>query len=442
MFWYLLNFIRYTLGSLILFPAIILNKRVRKRRRFERTFGPQHLLGREHDYWFHVSSEGELEQVFPIIHGLIENPLLTDEFLKKPILLIFTSPSLEKKMEEIQKNHKGIDCMAFPLVNIFPWGKNSIFSLRPPKTFFMVRYDFFPELLSIGQKCEKFILLSASLKNKDKSFKRNHLKKLYYKLIISSFNQVFASGERDRVRISELFCGSIDKHLQAHDFRHGQIIQRQKNQPELRKTHCLDSLEELLKPFSLNERFIFGSIWSNELTIFNEDFIEALLKKEVMIFLAPHKLSGEEWEKFENFILMLKEKGIEATLWDHLGIRGSGNVILCQRPGLLCELYPFFGHSFVGGGHGRSVHSLLEPFWGGGHIYCGPKTHRSTEYDFVDDHSPRHLHIVRELPGLYSNYQLNLEIALDEGARSKSAELVKLNQAKFIEHFSPSGKRP
>ena len=68
-----------------------------------------------------------------------------------------------------------------------------------------------------------------------------------------------------------------------------------------------------------------------------------------------------------------------------------------MTPGVLLEAYTFFGTAFVGGGHGRSIHSVLEPFLAGCNVFCGQKTHRSTEYDLVADISPSSIFVVYEL---------------------------------------------
>ena len=64
-------------------------------------------------------------------------------------------------------------------------------------------------------------------------------------------------------------------------------------------------------------------------------------------------------------------------------------VSLMLVPGIFCELYANFGQAYVGGGHLKSIHSVLEPYLGGAQIYCGPKTYRSTEFDFILGHSPK-----------------------------------------------------
>ena len=58
-------------------------------------------------------------------------------------------------------------------------------------------------------------------------------------------------------------------------------------------------------------------------------------------------------------------------------------VILINLKGVLCELYKFFAISFVGGGHGVSIHSVMEPYIAGSRIFCGPKVFRSTEFQFI-----------------------------------------------------------
>lgn len=412
MFWFFFLAFRYTLGSLLLGPLLFMSKKVKERRSFEAEHGPRKFKNRAFDTWFHVSSEGELEQVWPLLESLRE----------KEVLLLYTSPSLKNKMMTISETFPKVSACTINLMSLLPYGSNHILSLVPPKKFFMVRYDFFPELILIGRKAKTFILLSASLKGKESSFKRNFFKRFYYHLILSSFQTVFAAGERDKKRIEDFYEGHTPFEIEAFDFRHGQIIRRQKEKANLEKTHCLNSLEKILENYEWQDRVILGSVWQSEGELFTKEFLSDLKAKKKFLFIAPHKLSGPEWEYFENLLESWEEEGLSTSLWNHLGIKGEGNIILCQVPGLLCEIYPFFGHCFVGGGHGRSVHSLLEPYWGGGHIYCGPKTHRSTEFDFVKERSPRHLHVVNEITSLYPMILKACEVAPDVGARESARE--------------------
>ena len=58
------------------------------------------------------------------------------------------------------------------------------------------------------------------------------------------------------------------------------------------------------------------------------------------------------------------------------------NIVLFTGKGVLCELYQKFDLAYVGGGFEKSIHSVLEPFWAGCQVVCGPGTHRSTEFDY------------------------------------------------------------
>lgn len=431
MFWWLLLLVRYSLGSLFIFIFSLLSKRLRDRRKLEKDHGPLSLQSRKYSYWFHVSSEGELEQVMPLLRDL--DKLIS----KREILLLYTSQSLLNKTKKVREEFAHVDVCMVPLLKVFWGGPGSLFSFENPEMFFMVRYDFFPELLFKGQFATRFILLSASLKGKMATFKRNKMKKIYYGSILRSFDEVYAAGPMDKERITTFFNENIPFILKDHDFRHGQIIERQREKKAFMESHCQDSFTLWLADSNLNERIIFGSIWPFEMSLFTKEFKEELKERRLKIFIAPHKLSGPEWDQIESIVEEWREEGISVCRWTRYGIQGDSDaaVLLCQVPGLLCEIYPYFGHAFIGGGHGRSVHSLLEPFWGGGHIYCGPKTHRSTEYDYVEAKSPRHLHVVNELEGFYPSYRKNKDIALDFGVRESAREDIQKIQKETLCDF-------
>ncbi len=381
--WYFFAFIRYSLGSFLLILFYYLSARLRRRRSFERRYP---LKKGKYHVWIHVSSEGELEQVLPYLEAN----------KKDQILLLITSESLEKKIP-ILDQVENVTVSVIPLTNILPFGRFSLFSLETPDTFIMVRYDFFLELLLVAFNCSRSILMSATLKGKN--LEAHFIKKQIMLQIYRVFDLLFAASPQDEEKFRRIGLEDYQKLVQF-DFRHGQIIRRQMLKSNLHKTHCFQSFEGLIENYPRERRLILGSFWYNEMDLINEDLIKDLRERELFLFVAPHKLKGGEWERIESFFNNLE--GVNISHWNHLGLKGEGNVVLCQVPGLLCEIYPFFGHAFVGGGHGRSVHSLLEPYWGCEQIFCGPKTHRSTEADFILDTNPQKLHIVRELDSLYS----------------------------------------
>ena len=74
---------------------------------------------------------------------------------------------------------------------------------------------------------------------------------------------------------------------------------------------------------------------------------------------------------------------------------------------------------FVGGGHGRSIHSVLEPYLAMANVFCGPKVHRSTEYDFILDNSPDFITIVFEIDKFYEIFNERYQKVIDSGKRKK-----------------------
>src|SRR5690606_14635757 len=69
---------------------------------------------------------------------------------------------------------------------------------------------------------------------------------------------------------------------------------------------------------------------------------------------------------------------------------------LLEQPGRLLELYPQFNFAYVGGGFGRSIHSVLEPLLAGCWSVCGPRIHRSTEFDLGQELLPGQLKVVSD----------------------------------------------
>lgn len=413
--------LRYSLGTLLLALLLPFSSFLRKRRAFEAEWGIGQLKKTDFETWFHVSSEGELEQIMPWVE---------DKYSRKEnILILFTSPSLVNRVKHLNSPENGIHFACFSLTGFSPFSSHSIFKLPLPKEFFMVRYDFFPELIYIARKCRESILLGATVKGKREKLKKP-LYRLWSKSLFGSFNKIFTSTKRDRDEIIELL-GNDEVKVVDLDFRHGQILKRQMQKEEFQSQANFVEVEKRIQNFSWNNRIIFGSLWPNELPLFTEKLLGYFKEQEFFVFIAPHHLKGKNWDQIEIFKTEFEKAGLKTYLWTREAqTKGllEAQVIICQIPGLLCEIYPYFGHSYIGGGHGRSIHSLLEPYWGGGQLYFGPKTHRSTEFDFVQDESPRQQHVVIELDNFYHILRRNHLAPVDRDHREKLAGVIRQKQ--------------
>lgn len=356
------------------------------------------------DFAFEVSSQGELEQVAPVIIDHLKSGAT--------IQMIYSSPSLNSEMEKLaaQWGHQFF-WYRLPLLTYFPvsspltgnvWGW-----LKAPRLEFC-RYDFFPELVLIAA-FRGARLFSATLKNK----RTKGLKAFYFKGLYSLFHKIFCASPADVERFL-----SLDSTLKVsfYDFRQIQILRRL----GLKKA-ALAPLEGLINDRPKESLLMMGSCWPYEMSVFTDStFRQDLESGAVTLILAPHKL-GEDFLSQLLTSARVHFPEIDPTIISKQGeiVEGDhSHVIVSLIPGVLCEAYSLVKHTFVGGGHGRSVHSLLEPWLAGSEVYCGPKTHRSTEYDLIMKNRPDMLHVVEDPSDLYQTFleckKKTIELNLDD----------------------------
>ncbi|MCO4755829.1 MAG: hypothetical protein KC478_15210 [Bacteriovoracaceae bacterium] len=396
-----------------IFPLVF--RPIRERLLFEKTnisdqssrsFKPDDI---EADLCFEVSSEGELEQVRPVLMHALS--------LGQTVELIFSSDSVQKQCTSLAQNYpEQLRILRYPLLSYFParaW--SDPIKWISAKKLFLCRYDFFPELLRYGRKDDvEFILLSASLKSYGN---KGALSKAFYNFVYNSFDKIVTATDLDLQRFQDYFNTSSER-AQSFDFRPLAIDARQINAEAVlsEKFPNYTEFKELISSYEKRHRLIFGSFWAYELPAFSQgyDFDKNLL------CLAPHKLDTDSIEEIKNG---LREKFPNSPVYEWSSDESANKLVLDrfnQSPGpiiinlkgVLCELYTLFGGAFVGGGHGISVHSLLEPFMGECAVYCGPKVHRSTEYDLILQNNPDRLRIVDRLENVVENFEKDISIRI------------------------------
>lgn len=369
------------------------------------------------DCAFEISSEGELEQVLPLVEGLWRH--------HKKVELIYSSPSVESKCQKLQRdNSERLRTLRMPIVSYFPyswWGGQSVENWITAPVLILCRYDFYPELLLLSGRVS-VRLISASLKNKQVS----GLSTLLWRSVYRLFDKVVCVNETERANLRSI--GVADSILCCYDFRHGRIIDRLEARKEKLSGHSwMEAFANLLEGVPNHCRLIVGSAWPSEMEIFKNKNLLA----NWLVVVAPHKLD-------DHFVASLEDR-VETVATSTRCYRidkntTAGQILTIQEdwqrdrgpifitvPGILVELYEYFAHALVGGGHDRSVHSLLEPFWAGCRVYCGPKTHRSSEADYIGEVSPYSLQIVPELEGLESYLSGN---GLDENRAERRKEVA------------------
>ncbi|MGZ3790227.1 MAG: hypothetical protein ACXVLQ_16970 [Bacteriovorax sp.] len=386
------------------FPA--LRKRVDFERKnfFEdecRSFKKDGLIA---DYCFEVSSEGELEQVRPLV----------EHFLKegKLIELLFSSPSVESKCLKLARdNPKTLRVLRMPLATHFFLFQTAHQWMSAPKMIFC-RYDFFPELLILKFFRKKFILLSAAGK-KPSWFKTEAFK---------FFDIIVAANKTEAQYFRENFGRVGDgRKIFDFDFRIPRIFERVgESEKTLSAVSELRSYLSFLEARSPESKLILGSAWVSDLVIFKSDeWKNALLSGRIHLLIVPHDLKAKSLEGMKQALadifpeIPLYEISKNKNDFD----QAKSGIVLLNLSGVLCELYTKFESAYVGGGFARSIHSVLEPYLSGARVFCGPKIHRSTEYDFIHELSPLEIHLLNSPESFYNLFTEFAAVSPDKSKR-------------------------
>lgn len=364
-------FIRLPVALILRFLSLF-SRKLRNRVSFEKSF----FIGAREDkrkatHAFHVSSQGELEQCFPLIeHALSKS---SDGLVE----VIFTSESVAQNLINLsEKFPNRLKCFPLPLTSLNPIIFASLSKNISSDMLIMCRYDFFPEL--IYQRFSKVLLLvSARVKNKG----------LPYLKVLSFFHGIVASSKDCAEKMDLSGLNIID----CADFRAMRISKRQqsfvKNQEFNKfKSLCLGWKGSVV---------CFGSTWGSDLKMIRG---EEALSEENIYFFFPHKLTEISVQEHLNNLPSNTNvvDDLDNFNFDESIMRGDRFFIIRQM-GVLCDVYPFFDYVYVGGGFGESIHSVLEPYVSGANVFCGPKVDRSSEYEFIKNRDPEKIQIIKSL---------------------------------------------
>ena len=375
-----MRFILFVLFWFLYFPLLRIitfllsgNSKISERIRFEKknkfearaqSFKDYNLKA---DICFEVSSEGEFQQVAPLVDDLLASG--------KRVELVFFSPSVEKAIMKLGARYsEQLRYFRYPVLRLFPFIERRSFThWVTAKTLVMVRYDLFPEFLLWGMKKDHKLRLVWFTFKKERS--RNKGPSLWKKLFLKYADVVVYAGEKD-LKLGE----SLKFPGHNFDFRIEQIRRRILSKEEKFKElfPLYPAYSSHLALYPQGQKLIMGNAWPTDL------FLLKLIPKETLVVIVPHNLSEEVMKLFrENLDLMGREF---FELNEHSESFKASDTLLINKKGILCELYGDFDHAYVGGGFEGSIHSVLEPLVNGtARISCGPFHHRSTEYDIAED---------------------------------------------------------
>ncbi|MBY0516283.1 MAG: hypothetical protein K2P81_05210 [Bacteriovoracaceae bacterium] len=385
-----------------------------KRAQFERKRDP---FKKRADWSFEISSEGEFEQVRPWIEDILER--------KQNIEIVFSSPSVLRTVQELSFKHAGlVRLIPLPLLTHTPFVL--VRELSAPRLV-LCRYDFFPSVMARASVSGVISgVVWASFIGK-RSRLETRFWKFIYRYFYGTFHWVVPATLDDETLFKKL--GTV-KVFRTSEMRVAQITKRvdQRNKTLMQKFPHWEKFNEYLETFPKNHRWLMGSFWEVDLALLKSPELKRDVQEgKTIVLLIPHKLGSHWREKIQKFGMPLNY--IDSN-WS--GEFTKNALWLLDLKGVLCELYSHVGVSYVGGGFGRSVHSVIEPYVSGSQIICGPKIHRSTEVEKIKNISPSEIVVLNNQQELEEIY-LRHELTDDES--HKRNEWVTSQQARLLENL-------
>lgn len=334
---------------------------------------------------FEISSEGELEQILPLLFELLKTG--------ENIQLFFCSPSVEGKCLDLEKQYPNLEVFRLPLFSWKVFSKNEFFpNMVKGKFLIMNRYDFFPSLLlAVTSSKIQSILINGTIVGKENKIVSLNLRKIIYSL----FDQLYLTTQADYN-----FFQSLKNVKGYFDLRFIRIQNRLDNLKST--TNSLFLTGKKIKEFTNGESLIIGSFYLDELMNIKVVFEGS----QQVVFLFPHKLDPSNIQSIGNhfrdlqkndsnifFLEINDENGLKDFYQELVNnhFRDKKIFLLMNIKGVLCEFYSFSDLAIVGGGWRGNTHSVLEAYMGSKRVFCGPGTLKSTEFKELKALDPKNI---------------------------------------------------
>lgn len=279
--------------------------------------------------WFHCASLGEFEQARPLIENFVRS------FPAYKVLLTFFSPS----GYEIRKDYKLADWVYYLPLD-YPSEARKFIEIVDPKIAFIIKYEFWYNLLKTAAEKDIPIISVSSIFREDQLFFKPYGQ--FTRKVLSYFTHFFVQDERslELLRSSGIF--NVSK---AGDTRFDRVISISK---EIRKIPVAES-------FAKNEEvFIIGSCWPQDMEVLTPFINES---RSLKFILAPHNLDDRFIDKLEHELIRKVIRFSKATTQNvH-----NYEVLVIDNIGMLSNLYQYGKYAYVGGAFGQGLHNILEP---------------------------------------------------------------------------------
>ena len=301
--------------------------------------------------WFHCASLGEFEQARPLIESCKK------DFPNHRIALTFFSPS----GYEVQKNYAFADVVTYLPLDRKKSVLRFIEALRP-QVLFLIKYEFWPNLISEIQKQKIPVFSVASIFRKQQLFFKPW--GFYMKNILKKIDFFFVQNEASQKLLSSV---GIENTLVIGDTRTDRVLDIL-NQ---------DNTNETIADFIQDQYcFVVGSSWPEDVAILSKTIDS---KSNLKTIIAPHNVDEAS--------LCQVELSFHKTVirWSDLSQqkKEDADILLIDCIGILTKIYSYADIAYVGGAMGtKGLHNTLEPAVFGIPILIGKNY---TRYQEVQD---------------------------------------------------------
>jgi len=296
--------------------------------------------------WMHCASLGEYEQGLPVLQGL--KSAHPNYFY----LVTFFSPS----GYEVRKNHGIAD-----LITYLPWDTKAdvkrFISIVNPKLALMVKYEFWPNLISeIHHRKIPIFLIAGLFRSKQTFFKPWGSS---YRKLLQGFSHIFVQNEASQKLLATI---NIEQVSISGDTRFDRV--GQKKEPL-----------SFMKTFVGSRKCIIaGSTWPEDEAV----FLNTVAKKpnDWCWLIAPHEMHEAKLTKFMKQLPKGSLRYTQSKESDY----SNCPVLVLDTIGLLTRCYAYGSLAYVGGGMGTSgLHNILEPAAEGIPVIIGKNHHKFPE---------------------------------------------------------------
>jgi 3-deoxy-D-manno-octulosonic-acid transferase len=300
-------------------------------------------------WWFHCASLGEFEQARPVIEAIKQ------QRPESEIMLSFFSPS----GYEIRKNYPFAD-KVFYLPADLPSSMQRLVRQMKPSAFFLVKYEFWLNLLHVLQKEKVSCYLFSGI------FRKGHwlfspAGFLAVKLL-QGFECIWVQDSQSLERLTQAgfrnaFLGGDTRFDRVRELPLQAFAEREKIRAHAREKKIL----------------VAGSVWPAEIKHLLDFVAKADFASHWMLIIAPHEPKPELIHGLQKSFGVYAKTG----LWSKREL--SNDVLIIDSIGELGKIYGTADVALVGGGFGKGIHNILEPAVYGIPVLFGPNHRKALE---------------------------------------------------------------